>query len=213
MSRPRPASTAPRRCLLTLAEFGYARCDGKHFELTPRILRLGHAYLAATPLPHLIQPSLDRLSDEVGQSASASVPEGAEIVHIARASQKRVMSIDLMPGSRFPAWCASMGRVLLAGLPEAEARAVLERSAIRANTPRTLTSFGGLLAELRRVRGQGYALVDQDLELGLCSIAVPIADGRDRMVAALNIGAPALQVAAAEMRLRTCRTCVASRRS
>ena len=188
-----------RRCLLTLVELGYARYDGKHFELTPRVLRLGHAYLSATPLPRLIQPHLDVLSEEVGQSASASVLEDTEIVYIARAAQKRVMSINLTPGSRLPAWCASMGRVLLAALPESEAHAILERSDISALTARTQTDRKALLDELARVREQGYALVDQELELGLCSIAVPLVDARGRVVAALNIGASAAQVAASDM--------------
>ncbi|WP_071000317.1 IclR family transcriptional regulator C-terminal domain-containing protein [Methylobacterium sp. C1] len=190
---------AARRSLLTLAELGYARYDGKYFELTPRVLRLGHAYLVATPLPRLIQPHLDRFSEEIGQSASASVLEGAEIVYVARAAQKRVMSINLVPGSRLPAWCASMGRVLLAALPEPEAHAVLEGSALRAHTPLTKASVESLHIELARVREQGYSLVDQELELGLCSIAVPLTDRRGRVVAALNVGAPAPQVAATEM--------------
>ena len=124
-----------RRCLLTLAELGYAAYDGKFFELTPKILRLGHAYLSATPLPRLVQPYLDQLSEKVGQSASASVLDGTEIVYVARAAQKRVMSINLTAGSRLPAYCASMGRVLLAALPEAEARAIVEASDRKANTP------------------------------------------------------------------------------
>lgn len=112
-----------RRCLLTLSELGYADYDGKFFSLTPKILRLGHAYLSATPLTHIVQPFLDQLSDQVGQSASVSVLDGTEIVYVARASQKRVMSINLMPGSRLPAYCASMGRVLLSALaPEERAR-------------------------------------------------------------------------------------------
>lgn len=103
-----------RRCLLTLTELEYAEYDGKFFMLLPKILRLGHAYLSSTPLPTIIQPHLDRLSDAVGESASASVLDGTEIVYIARASQMRVISINLMAGSRLPAYCASMGRVLLA---------------------------------------------------------------------------------------------------
>ena len=103
-----------RRCLLTLAELGYADYDGKFFSLTPKILRVGHAWLSATPLPVLLQPHLDQLSERVGHSASASILDNTEIVYIARAAQKRVMSINLMPGSRLPAYSASMGRVLLA---------------------------------------------------------------------------------------------------
>ena len=188
-----------RRCLLTLVELGYARHDGKHFELTPKVLRLGHAYLAATPLPRLIQPHLDALSEEVGQSASASVLEGTEIVYIARAAQKRVMSISLMPGSRLPAWCASMGRVLLAALPETEVRAILERSQLRPLTPFTRTTVNAVIDECQRVREQGYAVIDQELELGLRSIAVPLVDARGRVAAALNIGASASQIPAAQM--------------
>ncbi|MBW9050965.1 IclR family transcriptional regulator [Rhizobium mesosinicum] len=187
-----------RRSLLTLAELGYADYDGKFFTLTPKILRLGHAYLEATPLPVLIQPHLDALSEKAGQSASASVLDGSEIVYIARASQRRVMSINLTPGSRLPAYCASMGRVLFSA-PEAEARAVLSRSELKANTPNTKTDPGELIAEFRKVRAQGYALIDQELEIGLCSIAVPVENDRGQTVAAINIGAPAAHVPASEM--------------
>jgi IclR family pca regulon transcriptional regulator len=185
-----------RRSLLTLAELGYADYDGKFFALTPKILRLGHAYLSATPLPALIQPHLDQLSEKAGQSASASVLDRTEIVYIARASQRRVMSINLTPGSRLPAYCASMGRVLLASLSESEARAILEKTELKQNTPTTRTDPEELIAEFRRVRAQGYAIIDQELEIGLCSIAVPIENDRGQTVAAINIGAPAAHVPA-----------------
>ncbi|MBB2672939.1 UNVERIFIED_ORG: IclR family pca regulon transcriptional regulator [Rhizobium esperanzae] len=191
-----------RRSLLTLAELGYADYDGKFFTLTPKILRLGHAYLSATPLPALLQPHLDHLSECAGQSASASVLDGTEIVYIARASQRRVMSINLTPGSRLPAYCASMGRVLLAALPESEARAVLARSELKHNTAKTKTDPEELIAEFRRVRAEGYAIIDQELEIGLCSIAVPVENDRGETVAAINIGAPAALVPAAEMKAR-----------
>lgn len=188
-----------RRCLLTLAELGYADYDGKFFTLTPRILRLGHAYLSATPLPRIVQPVLDRLAETIHQSASASVLDGTEIVYVARASQQRVMSINLTPGSRLPAYCASMGRVLLAALPEANALTLLQATEIRAFTPNTKTEINALMAELATVRAQGYAVIDQELEIGLCSLAVPLHDDRGRVVAAINIGAPAAQIAADEM--------------
>ncbi|RFB84764.1 IclR family transcriptional regulator [Rhizobium leguminosarum bv. trifolii] len=191
-----------RRSLLTLAELGYADYDGKFFSLTPKILRLGHAYLSATPLPALLQPHLDHLSEQAGQSASASVLDGTEIVYIARAAQRRVMSINLTPGSRLPAYCASMGRVLLAALGESEARAILVRSELKQNTPSTKTDPEELIAEFRRVRAEGYAIIDQELEIGLCSIAVPVANDRGETVAAINIGAPAALVPAAEMKAR-----------
>ncbi|MBD9374162.1 IclR family transcriptional regulator [Rhizobium sp. ARZ01] len=188
-----------RRCLLTLSELGYAAYDGKFFELTPRILRLGHAYLSATPLPRLVQPYLDQLSEKVGQSASVSVLDGAEIVYVARAAQKRVMSISLMPGSRLPAYCASMGRVLLAALPVAEARALIMATDMKANTVHTITDPDELMTELARARAQGYAIIDQELEIGLRSIAVPLENARGRVVAALNIGAPAGAVPVEDM--------------
>jgi IclR family pca regulon transcriptional regulator len=188
-----------RRCLLTLSELGYARYDGKYFELTPRILRLGNAYLSGTSLPALLQPYLDELSEKLGHSASASVLDGSEIVYIARASQKRVMSINLMPGSRLPAYCASMGRVLLAALGDAEVAAILATSVLRANTPFTLTDPAELLTEIGRVRDQGYAVIDQELEIGLCSIGVAVHDARGRVVAAINVGAPSAVLPAADL--------------
>jgi IclR family pca regulon transcriptional regulator len=188
-----------RRCLLTLAELGYADYDGKFFSLTPKILRLGHAYLSATPLPQIVQPYLDRLAEEVHQSASASVLDGTEVVYVARASQKRVMSINLTPGSRLPAYCASMGRVLLAALPENEARILIEKSSLTGFTPRTKTDPAELMEELARVRADGFAVIDQELELGLCSIAVPLRNDRGTVVAAINIGAPAASIASDRM--------------
>ncbi|MER2635601.1 MAG: helix-turn-helix domain-containing protein, partial [Rhizobiaceae bacterium] len=123
-----------RRCLLTLAHLGYAGYDGKYFTLTPRVLRLGTACLASMPLPQMVQPVLDRLSDLLGESSSVSVLDGAEIVYVARAAQRKVMSVALMPGSRLPGYCTSMGRVMLAALPEAAARAVLTAAPLPART-------------------------------------------------------------------------------
>jgi IclR family pca regulon transcriptional regulator len=180
-----------RRCLLTLHALKYAEYDGKFFNLTPRVLRLGHSYLSATALPLLVQPFLDQLSDLTGESASASVLDGIDIVYVARASQKRVMSINLNPGSRLPAYCSSMGRVLLAALSEAEAQALLDATEIKAHTPYSKVTMPELIAELHLVREQGYAIIDQELEIGLRSIAVPIRTMGGKTVAALNIGAQA----------------------
>lgn len=183
-----------RRCLLTLTSLGYASYDGKFFMLTPRVLRLGHSYLAATPLPGIIQPVLERLTAATGESASASVLDGADILYIARASLRRVMSINLSPGTRLPAYCSSMGRVLLAAMPPAAARSVLERSELLANTPNTKTDIGVLMDELALVSRQGYAVIDEELELGLRSIAVPLLNARGETIAALNIGAQAARI-------------------
>lgn len=188
-----------RRCLLTLAHLGYADYDGKFFTLTPRVLRLGTACLAGMPLPQLVQPSLDLLSERIGESSSVSILDGAEIVYVARAAQRKVMSISLMPGSRLPAFCTSMGRVLLAALPEAEARAVIGPGPLPARTPMTVTDPEAVMAELARVRAQGHALIDQEVEQGLRSIAVPLADARGRVVAALNVGVSARQKTVEEL--------------
>lgn len=182
-----------RRCLLTLAHEGYADYDGKFFTLTPRVLRLGAGCLAAMPLPRLIQPMLDSLSEQINESTSVSILDGSEIVYVARAAQRKVMSIGLMPGSRLPAYCTSMGRVLLAALPEAEARRRLGVGPLPARTSRTLTDPDAIMAELARVRAQGYALIDQEVEVGLRSIAVPLLDVHGRVIAAVNVGVAATQ--------------------
>ncbi len=183
-----------RRCLRTLAELGYASFDGKYFALTQRVLRLGHAWLASAPLPAIVQPVLDRLAAATDESASVAVLDGTEIVYVARASRKRVMSIGLAPGSRLPAYCASMGRVLLAALPSGEAEALLRASALVALTPQTKTSLSALRAAMAETRETGFAVIDQELELGLRSIAVPLVDGSGRTVAALNVGAHAARL-------------------
>ena len=185
-----------RRCLLTLAQEGYADYDGKFFTLTPRVLRLGTACLATMPLPQIVQPMLDALSEAIGESSSVSILDGDEIVYVARAAQRRVMSIALMPGSRLPAFCTSMGRVLLAARPEAEVRALLEATPLPARTPKTLTDPGAILAELARVKAQGYAVIDEEVELGLRSLAVPLVSARGRTIAALNVGLAASRMEA-----------------
>lgn len=180
-----------RRCLLTLAHQGYADYDGKFFTLTPRVLRLGTACLATMPLPQIIQPMLDALSARIGQSSSASILDGDEIVYVARAAERRIMSIALMPGSRLPAFCTSMGRVMLAALPEAELRALLTCAPLPARTAKTLIDPEAVTQEILKVRAQGYAIIDEEVEIGLRSIAVPVFNARGLVVAALNIGLPA----------------------
>lgn len=177
-----------RRCLLTLSEMGYADYDGKFFTLTPRVLRLGTGCLAAMPLPRIVQPVLDRLSQEIGESTSVSILDETEIVYVARAAQRRVMSIALMPGSRLPAYCTSMGRVLLAALEPSSARRILERSSRVARTERTVTDIDALMEIIESTRREGCAMIDQEVELGLRSMAVPLVTARGHTVAALNVG-------------------------
>jgi IclR family transcriptional regulator, pca regulon regulatory protein len=191
---------AARRCLLTLSSLGYADYDGKYFSLTPRVLRLGTACLGAMPLPKIVQPCLDKLSEDIGQSTSVSILDDWEIVYVARAAQQKLMSISLMPGSRLPASCASMGRVLLATLPDAKLRALLDAHPAEPRTPHTITDTNDLMRVLQQVRRDGYAIADQELEIGLRSIAVPVLNSRGNTVAALNVGVAATHKKADELR-------------
>ena len=181
-----------RRCLLTLVEAGYASTDGRYFELTPRILRLGHSYLAAS-LPRLIQPTLDMLANDIKESCSAAVLDGAEVVYIARAAHHRIVGPGLHPGSRLPAFCSSLGRVLLAALPDDQALAILEQSDRPAITHLTLTDVSSIMAQVRKVREQGYAMIDQEMETGSRSIAVPIVNFKGHTVAAITVGVHAVR--------------------
>lgn len=180
--------SSARRCLLTLQTEGYADYDGKYFNLTPRALRLGLGALNAMPLPAIVQPWLDQLTEHIGESCSVSILDGTEIIYIARAAQKRVMSIGLMPGSRLPAHCTSMGRVLLAALPEPQARTIVTSSDLTPRTPKSLVDPDEIMVEIAKVREQGYSINDQEIESGLRSLAVPVQDMRGRTVAALNTG-------------------------
>lgn len=188
-----------RRCLLTLARLGYADYDGKFFTLTPRVLRLGMGCLAAMPLPQIAQPLLDRLSEQLGESSSLSIADGPEIVYVARAAQRRVMSIALMPGSRLPAYCTSMGRVLLAALPPEKAREIVAASRREARTPFTQTDVDAIMDAVERSRADGYAVIDQEVELGLRSIAIPVVNMRGATIAAMNVGVPARHAGPGEL--------------
>ncbi|MEX1147580.1 MAG: IclR family transcriptional regulator C-terminal domain-containing protein [Sphingomonadales bacterium] len=176
-----------RRCLLTLVECGYARKDGTYFELTPRILRLAQSYLSM-PLPRLVQPYLNQVADELYESCSAAVLDGTEIIYIARAVHHRMIAAALHAGSRMPAYCTSMGRVLLAQLPPEQSREILEQSERRALTKKTLTDVGDLMAELTKVRENGYSIVDGEIESNARSIAVPIFNASGQAVAAFTVG-------------------------
>ncbi|CDJ98947.1 Pca regulon regulatory protein [Microbacterium sp. C448] len=178
---------AARRFLLTLETLGYVRSDGRSFALTPRVLELGFSYLSALSLPEVVQPHLERLSREVDESVSAGVLDGTDIVYVARVPTRRIMSVRITIGTRFPAYATSIGRALLAGLPDAAVDAVLEASDLRAFTDHTLADRGSIRYELVRVREQGWAFVDGELESGLRSIAVPLHDRDGAVTAAINV--------------------------
>jgi IclR family pca regulon transcriptional regulator len=176
-----------RRILLTLQHLGYVGVRGRSFFLTPRVLELGYSYLSSLDLTELAQQTMEQLAQRVGESCSMAVLEGNEIVYVLRVPVRRVMSIALGVGARLPAFAASMGRVMLADLTDVELDAWMRGNDFTACTPNTLRTPKALKAELQRVRTQGYALVSQELELGLCSIAVPIRAGNGRVVAGLNV--------------------------
>lgn len=192
---------AVRRCLYTLSMLGYVGSeDGRTYALRPRILALGHAYLSSTPLVYAVQPLLDQITSLLHESSSLAVLEGDEILYIARSSTTtRLLSIDLGIGSRLPAYCTSMGRVLLAGLSDTEIDLYLSRVKLVKLTTRTVSTADELKAALNAIRRDGYAVVDQELEIGLRSIAVPVSDRGGRSVAAINIGTQSSRVSVAEM--------------
>jgi len=191
-----------RRILLTLQGLGYVQADGRHFRLTPRILELGFAYLSSQPLWHLAEPVMQRLAETVHESCSMAVLDGPEIVYLLRVPARRIMSINLGVGSRLPAYCTSMGRVLLGGLEEPDARLLLSTSERQALTRHTLTDVDELMARVRQARRQGWCLVNQELEEGLISLAAPLTDRSGRTVAALNISGQANRTPAKAMEER-----------
>ncbi|MDY7102571.1 MAG: IclR family transcriptional regulator [Actinomycetota bacterium] len=185
---------AARRFLLTLERLGYLAYDGRHFSLRSRVLELGYAYLSSLPLWDLAVPHMRRLVEEVHESCSASVLDGDEIVYVARVPTKRIMTINLGIGSRLPAYATSMGRVLLAGLPPAELDAHLAAMAPERLTHRTVVDADDLRAAIDEVREAGWAIVDQELEEGVRSVAAPLIDADGRVVAAINVSAHAARV-------------------
>lgn len=180
---------AVRRCLYTLTKLGFAGAeDGQRYALRPRMLSLSHTYTTSSTLSTAAQPILERMSGTLRESFSVATLDGDEIVYIARTQvPSRVMAVDLHIGSRLPAYCTSMGRVLLAYLPPDQLEAYFSRAELIPHTTRTITSVEKLRLALRNVRRLGYALVDQELEVGLRSLAVPVYGPAGRVVATVNL--------------------------
>lgn len=175
-----------RRILLTLVHLGYVRVDGRQFRLTPKILDLGFAYLSSTPFWNAAEPIVEALAEEVRQSCSIAVLDGNEIVYVLRVPTRKIMALNLSIGSRLPAINTSMGRVLLSGLTEAELDAVISTSKPSPETESTVVDAQELKKIIAVTRRQGWALVNQELELGLISVAAPIRDRNGRVIAAIN---------------------------
>jgi IclR family transcriptional regulator, pca regulon regulatory protein len=189
-----------RRILLTLEELGYVRSDGRRFGLTPRVLALGWAYLSSLDLGDIAGPFMEELSAATRESCSIATLDLPDIVYVARVPTSRIMTVSLGVGARLPAHVTSMGRVLMAGLPPDELESYLASLQPERLTDRTVTSADKLREVIAKAGADGYALVDQELELGLRSIAVPIMDSRDRPIAALNVSAHASRSSAASLR-------------
>ncbi|OYU26134.1 MAG: IclR family transcriptional regulator [Burkholderiales bacterium PBB2] len=177
-----------RRILLTLETLGYVKSDGRLFALTPKILDLGFAYLSSQPLWQFAEPVMQQLAAELGESVSAAVLEGQDIVYVLRVPARKIMSINLGVGSRLPAWCTSMGRVLLASLPPPALESQLSQVQIAPLAGRTVANLPDLRERIQQAGRQGWCLVNQELEDGLVSLAAPITDRNGHVIAALNVG-------------------------
>lgn len=177
---------AARRYLMTLTALGYMASDGKSFWLTPKVMRLGHSYLASARLPRTVLPALQRITESIGESTNLAVLEDRDAVYISRVSAPKLLSTLIEPGTRLPAHTSAAGRLLLSRLPEPTLDDWLERTPLQAYTDHTITDKGELKRELIKVRAQGYCLVEGQYELGLRGIAVPLVDGAGHTVGALS---------------------------
>jgi IclR family transcriptional regulator, pca regulon regulatory protein len=191
---------ATRRFLLTLVQLGYVRSDGREFSLSPRVLELGYAYLSGLGMPEMAAPHLEELVAEVRESSSMSVLDGQHIVYVARVPTKRIMTVAISVGTRFPAYATSMGRVLLAGLSRQDLDSYLAEADLAPITSRTITDPARLAEIVAEVGRQGYAIVDQELEEGLRAVAAPIHGVGGSVTAAINVSAHASRVSLAAMR-------------
>ena len=194
---------AVRRCLHTLMKLGYATTDGRTYSLLPKVLTLGHAYLSSTPLAVSAQPFLDRISEQLHEACNLATLEGEEVLYIARSAiPQRLISVDLSVGSRLPAYCTSMGRIMLAALDDASLQDYLAHAELLPKTSRTLHTPEALWECLQQVRAQGWCIVDQELEQGLRSVAVPVRDAAGHVLAAMNVSTHAGRVSRQELESR-----------
>jgi IclR family pca regulon transcriptional regulator len=194
---------AVRRCLYTLTKLGFAGAeDGSRYSLRPRMLTLSHTYTASNTLSSAAQPILERMSAALRESFSVATLDGEDIVYIARTSVSRVMSVDLHIGSRLPAYCTSMGRILLAYLPSEQLESYLAKVELIPYTTRTVNTIEKLRLHLRNIRRNGYSICDQEYEVGLRSLAVPVYSPSGRAVATINLSGNAQRMSVMDMQTR-----------
>lgn len=183
--------TAVRRFLMTLIDLAFVRTDGKHYWLTPRVLRLGLSYLSTLPYWRQAQLTLEELCDHIGQSCALSVLDGEDIVYIQRQHAKRILPMSPSLGSRLPAHVVSMGRVLLAGLPDSELENYLQQTSFKKLTNATVVDPIILASRIRQAREDGYAWIDRELDESICGLAVPVRDKDGATIASINVSLPA----------------------
>ena len=188
-----------RRFLLTLVDSGYAILEDRRFLLSPRLLTVARTWLQGSSLWTYAEPFLREVAGRFSESSSAAVLSGEDIVYVARIPGRHILSVALHVGTRLPAWCTSMGRVLLSDLPPADLRAFLASARIVAHTPKSITDRIELEHEIALVAERGYAIIDEELEVGLRSIAVPVRDRSGRVVAAINISTQSSRFTPTEM--------------
>jgi len=191
-----------RRFLLTLVREGYCENDGKYFSLLPKVLELGYSVLSSMDLWDVAQPIMNELAELLQESCFAAILDGDAVIYVARASSNRFVNVGITIGSRVPAHCVSTGRVLLAALPDAQLHGVLSGANFPKFTPNTVTSKVKLRGLIEEARLQGWSVVDQELEVGLRSLSVPIRDRCGAVVAALNVCCPSMRITPEDMRTR-----------
>lgn len=190
---------AARRYLLTLTQLGYVSYDGRMFSITPKVLRLGQSYMHSARLPRIVHSQLHKLAHALQEASSAGVLDANDVICIGATTAGRVVSATLQPGTRVPAYCTANGRVLLSGLAQEQVDRWIERQTLEALTPYTVTNKERLRIEIARARAQGFAAVDQELELGLRTISVPLKNLRGDNVAALNVSVHAARMSMDEL--------------
>ncbi|UVK36120.1 helix-turn-helix domain-containing protein [Mesorhizobium sp. AR10] len=188
-----------RRFLLTLAATGYATQSGRLFSLSPRLLTVARTWLGGASLWTFAAPVMREVAALLNEACSAAVLSGEDVVYVARVPGRRILSVSLDVGTRLPAHCTSMGRILLSGLAPDELEAFLGQAKIERRTPKTITDRRSLAAAIAKARADGFAIVDEELELGLRSIAVPITDRTGGTVAAINVSTQSARFSIAEM--------------
>ncbi|PNA95403.1 MULTISPECIES: IclR family transcriptional regulator domain-containing protein [Pseudomonas] len=194
--------SATRRFLLTLVHEGFAETDSREYWLTPKALRIGQAYVDSAQLPRMLRPIIEQVARQTQEHVSVGTRDGDEIIHLVRSRYSHVASLSIRPGSRVPMYCTAGGRIWLAWLGEGEREAYFARNPLRPLTPYTLTDRAQLDAELQRVKGQGFCIVDQEFEIGMRVLGVPLLDRAGQLKATLTITTHASRLSVDEIRLR-----------